>query len=314
MPYIPPAPDATLPGQPTPDGVAKQDVHIVDLPPEIRKSFLLSMVFFPTLVGATICVILFLGWWTFAKPKDSNQYALALTSADSRHRWEAARELAENIGNPAIYDSKMLTVLIEILQNSELDKEAEKWSPSSMIRPDDEQKSHLRWWAAGMVGHFGSVLPAQTDKDRAREALIRALEDKDLAICAASGLSLLNDPLARVSLVHQLETNDDPAVQSAAAFALGSIGRYSMTRGAAAEAEVDSFRQPLLSIYNSSHDAYVLDNTAIALARLKDPSGKERLLKMEKNEDADIRDLARRALGILDSTIQTNSSASTGSK
>ena len=86
MAYIPPAPGSTKLGEPTPDGVPKQAVHIADLPPEVRKNFLTSMVYFPTLVGAMVCLIMFLGWWLLHSDKTPTQYADALTSNDPRLR------------------------------------------------------------------------------------------------------------------------------------------------------------------------------------------------------------------------------------
>src|SRR6185295_20108437 len=97
MAYIPPEPGSTTAGQPTPAGVQKQDVHITDLPPEVRKSFLKSMVFFPSMVGAAICLLMFVGWLTIFKPKEPTQYAVELDSPDMRRRMSAAREMAERI-------------------------------------------------------------------------------------------------------------------------------------------------------------------------------------------------------------------------
>ena len=107
-------------GQPTPEGVPKQDVHITDLPPEVRKSFLMSMVFFPSMIGAAICAIMFLGWITIFRPKDATQYAAELGSPDMRRRWTAAREMGEHITQygeekfTKIYGPETLTALIDI--------------------------------------------------------------------------------------------------------------------------------------------------------------------------------------------------------
>ncbi len=301
MPYVPPPPGSTVPGQPTPDGVKKQDVHIADLPPEVRRSFLLSMVFFPTLVGATICVVLFLGFYIMFKPKDGAEFARELRSPDARRRWTAARELAESIRPDArIYHPDVLTALIEILENPELDKEVETWTPTSMIRPkaEDEQGSRLRWFAARMVGHVGGVLSEPANKDRALAALLKALDDKNLGVFAAEGLSFLKDPRALDPLVKQLESNPDTAVRAAAAKALGAIGAHVLSQKAA-DGEVDRFREPLRAAFQNQKDPHVLDNAAIALARLKDGTGKTRLQELEKNDDAVVRDHARRALEIL---------------
>jgi len=326
MAYVPPAPGTTIPGQPTPEGVPKQDAHIADLPPEVRKSFLLSMVFFPSLVGATICLVIFLGYWTVFKTKEPQQFARELSTNDPRRRWSAARELAESIPpadpNPSapknrIYDPVVLTALINILENKELDKEAEAWSPTAMIKKDDEG-SRIRWWAAPMVGHFASRMDDRIDRKRGLQALLQALQEKDLAMFAAKGLSLLKDPAAREPLAVILQdTNQDPAVQAAAANAMGAIGEYALLQKFYAlkeagktpakwdeiysfDRELEKFRQPLRDAFEHIKDPTVLDNVAVALARLRDPAGRARLQELLKHSDSVVRDHAERALSTLD--------------
>lgn len=322
MAYVPPAPGSTVPGQPTPEGVPKQDAHIADLPPEVRRSFLLSMVFFPSLVGATICLVIFLGYWTVFKAKEPLQFAAELTSNDPRRRWSAARELAESIPpadpNPnspknRIYDPVVLTALIAILENKELDKEAQAWSPTAMIKKEDEG-SRIRWWAAPMVGHFAARMDDRIDRKRGLQALLKALEEKDLAVFAAKGLSLLKDPAAREPLTVILQDSaQDPAVQAAAANAMGATGEYAllqkyyaMKNNAKAPAgweeiyssdtDLELYRQPLREAFTRIKDPTVLDNIAVALARLRDPSGKTRLQELTKHSDSVVRDHAERAL------------------
>jgi hypothetical protein len=321
MPYVPPTPGSTTPGQPTPEGVKKQDAHIADLPPEVRRSFLLSMVFFPSLVGATICLIMFLGWWTLFKPKEAPQYARDLRSADMRRRWQAARELGEamqpapvnekgeildTVPDEKIYQPEVLGALIEIVQNAELDQETEVWSPASMIKQGDERSSRLRWWAAAMIGHFAAVLPDPVDRERGYQALIGALHDKsdaNLAVYACRGLSLLKDPRAGEHLVKMLNS-DDSGVKAAAAVALGCIGFHAICHNTK-NVDLDAFRTPLRATYKAGGDRLVLDNTAIALARLKDGTGKDRLEQMQKSdEDPVVRDHARRALETLTGIAQ----------
>jgi HEAT repeat protein len=325
MAYVPPPPGSTTPGQPTPEGVHKQAVNINDLPPEVRKSFLLSMVFFPTLVGATICAVIFLGWWTLFENKKPEQFAKELLSTDARRRKVAQRELAEKLGDKAIYSTVTLNALIDMVNNPELDKEAEQWSPQTMIT-GDELRASPRWWAAAMAGHFAAKLPDAADKTRAREALIKALKEKNLGIFAARGLSLMRDPQARDALVERLENGDDVAIKTAATSALGAIGEYVIALGAglestneadrkyaaekltesgikpekaAVEAALNSYREPLQKAFKESSTAEVKDNAAIALARLRDPLGKEHLTSLTKSEDAVIRDHAQRALKAL---------------
>jgi len=298
MAYVPPPAGSTVLGQPTPAGVPKQSAHIADLPPEVRRSFLLSMVFFPTIVGAMVCLILFLGYYVVFQPKNAVQYGAELTSADARRRWVAARELAENISNPRIYNSQTLTTLIEILENPDLDKESLAWTPSSSIKDPDEKTSSLRWWAAPIVGTFGAALPDPVDKDRALAALLKALDDKNVSVFAAVGLSHLKDARAREPLARHLASDPDPGARVAAAIALGTIGD-SLQTPQVAESEIESFRTPLRNAYKTEKDEDVLNNVAVALARMKDPLGKERLLTLSKSEDAVARDKARKALEIL---------------
>ena len=301
MAYVPPTPGSTVPGQPTPGDVPKQDVHIADLPPEVRRSFLLSMVFFPTLVGAVICAVIFLGWWTLFQNKDSDQYARDLTGNDSRRRLMAARELGEHIGDPRIYQPATLNALIEILQNPALDKDAEQWSPQSLITPDGEVSgSRLRWFAADLLGHVAALLPEEADRKRGLDALLKAMNEKDIAVFAARGLSLLKDPAACETLVAHLKTDPDPAVKAACAHAIGAIGAYVIAANKGDDAALKPYREPLRQAYASETDQDLRDNVAIALARLKDPTGQPRLLELSKSEDAVIRDNAQRALKALE--------------
>jgi len=301
MAYVPPTPGSTVPGQPTPGDVPKQDVHIADLPPEVRRSFLLSMVFFPTLVGAVICAVIFLGWWTLFQNKEPEQYARDLTSNDSRRRLMAARELGEHMGDERIYKPATMNALIEILQNPELDKDAQQWSPQSLITPDGEVSgSRLRWFAADMLGHVAALMPEEADRKRGLQALLKAMSEKDIAVFAARGLSLLKDPEARETLVAHLQTDPDPGVKAACAHALGALGAFQIAAKKADDASLKPYRDPLRQAYGTETDQDLRDNIAIALARLKDPTGQPRLLELSKNEDAVIRDNAQRALKALE--------------
>ena len=309
MAYVPPPPGSTTAGEPTPDGVRKQDVHITDLPPEVRKSFLLSMVFFPSLVGAAICLALFLGWVTLFKPKEPAQYAQELESPDMRRRWTAAREMSEHISpvntedNPRIYVPETLTALIKIMENPDLDKETDTWSPSGSIRQDDE-KGSLRAWAAMMTGHVGAILPLPADRDRAYSALAKGLDDKELTLFAARGMAYLRDSRAIDALARHVNDDADAGHRWAAAEALGSIGWAQMQSKDGTDG-ADKVRLALKNAYaveNSKpkRDDTLLDNLAIALARVKDSTALERLHALEKHAEPSVRDQARRALEILE--------------
>ena len=309
MAYIPPPPGSTAPGQPTPEGVTKQSVHITDLPPEVRKNFLMSMIFFPSMVGAAICAVMFLGWVTIFKPKEPAQYALELGSSDMRRRWTAARELSEHIKqygetqNTRIYSPETLTALIQILDNPDLDRETPSWSPSGSIRQDDE-KGSLRAWAAMMTGHVGAILPLPADRDRAYSALAKGLDDKELTLFAARGMAYLRDSRAIDALARHVNDDADAGHRWAAAEALGSIGWAQMQSKDGTDG-ADKVRLALKNAYaveNSKpkRDDTLLDNLAIALARVKDSTALERLHALEKHAEPSVRDQARRALEILE--------------
>lgn len=314
MAYVPPPPGSTTAGEPTPDGVRKQDVHITDLPPEVRKSFLLSMVFFPSLVGAAICLALFLGWVTLFKPKEPAQYAQELESPDMRRRWTAAREMSEHISpvntedNPRIYVPETLTALIKIMENPDLDKETEAWSPSGSIKQDQE-KSSIRWWAAYTVGHVGAKLKNPADTERAYQALIKALDEKtNIAIWAAMGLSFMRDARAAEALDRHLESDPNAGVRWACAKALGSIGEYQMQKKETFEAaeRIRGFLQNAFQRENAkpNKDDYVLNNLAVALAHMHDSTGLARLHELEVHDDPVVREIARNALTVLNTPLK----------
>jgi hypothetical protein len=312
MAYVPPPPNSTALGQPTPEGVPKQDVHITDLPPEVRKSFLISMVFFPSLIGAAICALMFLGWVTIFRPKEATQYAQELGSSDMRRRWTAAREMGEHITQygeekfTRIYGPETLTALLEILKNPDLDKEVDEWTPSNSLRAEQE-KGSLRAWAALMTGHIGGVSKVKADRERAYRGLIAALNEKEVALFAARGLSLLRDARAVDALATKLDPAVDPGARWAAAEALGSIGWFEMQEPTAGDPEI--VRNHLRLAYRAENsrtqpDRFMLDNLAISLARLKDSEGRPLLNTLEKDHDPVVREQARRAIEILEMPLE----------
>src|SRR5262249_40418757 len=121
--------------------------------------------------------------------------------------------------------------------------------------------------------------------------------DKNLTVFAARGLCLMKDARAKDALVKHL-SDEDTGARAAAANALGAIGSYLLS-SKAPESDVEAFRIPLRAAFAEMQDENVLDNIAIALARMKEPLGKERLVALSKSEDAVARDNARRALEIL---------------
>ncbi|MEI6231616.1 MAG: HEAT repeat domain-containing protein [Planctomycetota bacterium] len=309
MAYVPPPPGSTEVGQPTPDGVRKQDVHITDLPPEVRKSFLLSMVFFPSLVGAAICVVLFLGWIALFKPKEPAQYALELDSPDMRRRWTAAREMSEHISryneqdNARIYVPETLSALIKIMENPDLDKETEAWSPSGSIKQDQE-KSSIRWWAAYTVGHIGAKSNVPADTERAYQALMKALDEKNtIAIWAAMGLSFMRDARAADTLAKHMEIDPNAGVRWACAKTLGSIGEYQIQEKKYDAAErILGYLKEAFQRENAKtkKDEYLINNLAVALAHMNDSTGLPRLRELELHDDPIVRAIAKDALKILD--------------
>ncbi len=314
MAYVPPAPGSTQPGQPTPSDVPKQDVHITDLPPEVRKSFLMSMVFFPSLIGAAICLVMFLGWVTIFKPKEPKQYALELSSPDMRRRRMAARELSEHIRpygekqDSPIYSPEVVTALIQILDNPDLDQEAQDWSPSNTGRQDNERFS-LRQWAAYQLGHIAAQMK-DPDHERAYQALLKALDEKPLTIHAAAGLARFGDTRAIDALAKHLNEDTDLGLRTAAGVALGSIGYKELFKKNGYD-NAEKIRQALRTAYQNENsrakpDAGLLDNLAVALGRTKDSTAKARIEALAKSEDSADREHARAALEILDKPIPTN--------
>lgn len=311
MAYVPPAPGSTQPGQPTPSDVPKQDVHITDLPPEVRKSFLMSMVFFPSLIGAAICLVMFLGWVTIFKPKEPKQYALELSSNDMRRRRMAARELSEHIRpygekqDSPIYSPEVVTALIQILDNPDLDQEAQDWSPSNAMRQDNERFS-LRQWAAYQLGHIAAQMK-DPDHERAYQALIKALDEKPLTISTAAGLARFGDPRAIDALAKHLAEDTDPMHRKAAGVALGSIG-YKLLFKKDGYDNAEKVRAALRTAYQTENSrgqpsADLLDNFSVALGRAKDSTGKARIEALEKSADPSDREHARQALDILNKPI-----------
>ncbi|HLX62841.1 MAG TPA: HEAT repeat domain-containing protein [Planctomycetota bacterium] len=306
MAYVPPTPGSTTSGQPTPSDVPKQDAHITDLPPEVRKSFLRSMVFFPSMVGAGICLLMFVGWIVlFNKPKTPEQFARELESPNMRERWEAARELSDHIshyGEPdsRIYSPVVLSALLKIMDSPELDKEAAAWSPSSAIKQDQE-KTSLRWWAARIAGHIAARLTDPADKNRACAALLKALDERGaLGVCAAQGLAYMRERRAVDPLAHILETSDDSLLRGISAKALGEIGAYHMTQPDGLEV-ADKVRLILTDAFQRENaraqkDEDLLDNLALALAEVHDSTGLARIHALEKSESENARLGARLAL------------------
>jgi len=295
--------------------VAKQDVHIRDLPPEVRRSFLLSMVFFPAVVGGGVCGILFLGWWFLREPKKSAQYALELregmaAGGNRRSRWKVAREVAENKDRPEVLNPDVLAALLEIVQKPELDEDVDVWSPSDMLRSADERRTSVRVWAAYLSGFVGGRL---NDPDgRAAETLVQALNEprgKDaetntrMRLYTAQGLALLKDLNTAEALIQRLQHDPDVGVRAACAYALGAVGWYHFTSGAAPNApalKLEQIRAALREAYQKDHGQYVTWNTAIALARLKDDTGRQALEHMLVDDNPETQQEARKALDLLD--------------
>lgn len=314
MSYTPPPPGSTEVGKPTPDDVPKQDAHIRDLPPEVRRSFLLSMVFFPSAVGAGICLVLFIGWWTLREPKKAPQYALELregiSAGSKRTRWQVAREIAEHINDPAVQDPDVLSALLDIVEKPDLDEEVEVWSPSDMIRKAEERRVRLRWWAAYFAGHLGGVL--KDPNGRTAKVLTKTVQEESredaqtaagLRTYAAEGLALLKD-LDTVDVLAKRATSDgDAGVRATAAYALGSIGFHHYTSGAVTGASpqtLEAIRAALREAYLKDNDLDVTYNAAIALARIQDDTGRKTLDKLTENPDPLLQAQARKALAILE--------------
>lgn len=314
MAYTPPPPGSTEVGKPTPEGIPKQDANIRDLPPEVRRSFLLSMVFFPSAVGAGICLVLFMGWWTLREPKKADQYARELrdgiSAGTKRTRWQVAREVAEHVESPEVRNPLVLAALLDIVEKPELDEEVETWSPSDMIRKAEERRVRLRWWAAYLSGHLGGVL---NDPDgRALKVLSKAAQEQNqqdpetaagLRMYAAEGLALLKSLPSAELLMQQLGHDPDNGVRITSAYALGAIGYHHYTSGAVKDAPPalqEQIKETLRTAYKKDTDIDVTYNAAIALARMKDETGRKALEKLLANPNPMLQAQARKALEVLD--------------
>lgn len=313
MAYQPPPPGATELGQPTPKDVPKQSVEIKELPPEVRRNFLMAMVFFPSLVGAGICAVLFLGWYLLRDNKTPGQYVDQLRAGVSdgtrRSRWQIARELGEHINDPKLHTPEVLTALLEIVENPALDEEVETWSPSTMIRKPDERRTRLRWFAAYYAGHLSGRL----QDPRGTAALIAALDEQNSAdpasaagmrYFAAAGLGLIKDPAAFAPLLKHLEIDPDPGVRAIAAKSIGAIAEHRYYREgtlAQADDQLEAVRAGLRTAFQKDGDLDVSYNTAIALARIRDETGRTALQELAKSEDPLHQRMAKQALELLPS-------------
>ncbi|MBI3829968.1 MAG: HEAT repeat domain-containing protein [Planctomycetes bacterium] len=314
MSYSPPPPGSTEVGKPTPEDVPKQDAHIRDLPPEVRRSFLLSMVFFPAAVGGGICLVLFIGWWTLREPKKSDQYALELrngiAAGSKRTRWQVAREMSEHINDKEVQNPDVLNALLDIVEKPELDEEVETWSPSDMIRKAEERRVRLRWWAAYYAGPLAGLLG--DPGGRGLKVLSKAAEEESrddpqtaagLRMYAADGLALFKNLDSIDVLIRRLSTDGDSGVRETCAYALGAIGFHHYTSGAVQGAPVEkleAIREALRHAYLKDNDLDVTYNAAIALARIKDDTGKNALEKLLENPNPMLQGQARKALEILE--------------
>jgi len=317
MAYTPPPPGSTEVGKPTPSDVPKQSVEIKDLPPEVRRSFLLSMVFFPSIVGASVCFVVFLGYYFLSDKKSAAQYAAELRegvkTANVRTRWVTARNLSEAFNSKdreRLYDPDLLSAMIEVLTNPALDEDGEAWSPSDMIRAEGEKRAKLRFYIAPLVG----LLAAEIDDPRGAEALLRVMAEEPgrdkqgqldaanlRAICALTlgNMHALNavEPLKRA-----LAEDPDERVRVHCALALGSIAVWMRKTGVdgAAEKSEDIRLALRVAFERPGQAANVLENAAVALARLKDPSGRAVLEELSHDADPNAQRMAKQALEALD--------------
>ncbi|MCZ7647550.1 MAG: HEAT repeat domain-containing protein [Planctomycetota bacterium] len=312
MSYAPPPPGTTEVGKPTPGDVPKQAVEIRDLPPEARRNFLMAMVFFPTLVGASICLVLFLGWWLLRDAKSPERYVAELRAGvndgSRRTRWAVARELAENISDKRLHTPEILGALLELVEKPELDEEVEPWSPSTMIRNEDEKQPRLRWYAAYFAGHLAGIL----DDKHGTEVLLKALEETQagdprsaagMRYYAAAGLGLAKHAAAVPGLQKHLLDDPDAGVRAICAKSLGAIGEFLYFREGAAPGDpenLEALREALRRAFQKDKDVDVGYNAAIALARLRDETGRAALESLAQSEDAQHQRMAKQALALIE--------------
>ena len=190
--------------------------------------------------------------WLVAEERSSLDHLRDIKSGSSTRRWQAAFELAKQLNNMDREDRAEIDRLVPEMVDTF--SEAERDDP------------RVRRYLALALGHVGDP--------RAVPALLEALSDDDpeTRIYAIWALGSVGDERAVEPLIEFVQ-HDDPGIRKMAVYSLGTLG--------AAEA------RPMLQAALGDYEMDVAWNAAMALAKLGDGSGRDRILQMLDREFLD---------------------------
>jgi HEAT repeat protein len=199
-------------------------------------------------VLACVGLFLFFGWLV-AEEKSSLDHLRDIKSGGTTRRWQAAFELAKQLNNIDRQDQEDIDRLVPEMIDT--------------FREADRDDPRVRRYLALALGHVGDP--------QAVPVLLEALSDDDpeTRIYAIWALGSLGDERAVEPLV-ELVQHDDPGIRKMAVYGLGSLGAE----------EARNTLQAALGDYEMD----VAWNAAIALAKLGDDSGRDRIFQMLDRE------------------------------
>ncbi len=208
-------------------------------------SNLLQFFLIPAMVVfACVGLFLFFGWLV-AEEKSSLDHLRDIKSGGTTRRWQAAFELAKQLNNIDRQDQADIDRLVPEMIDT--------------FREADRDDPRVRRYLALALGHVGDP--------QAVPVLLEALSDGDpeTRIYAIWALGSLGDERAVEPLL-ELVQHDDPGLRKMAVYSLGTLGAE----------ESRATLQAALGDYEMD----VAWNAAIALAKLGDDSGRDRIFQM----------------------------------
>lgn len=199
-------------------------------------------------VFACVGLFLFFGWLV-AEEKSSVDHLRDIKSGSATRRWQAAFELAKQLNNIDRQDQRDIDRLVPEMIDAF--REAERDDP------------RVRRYLALALGHVGDP--------QAVPVLLEALSDDDpeTQIYSIWALGSLGDERAVEALL-ELAQSADPGIRKMAVYSLGTLG--------AEEARIT------LQAALGDYEMDVAWNAAIALAKLGDDSGRDRIFQMLDRE------------------------------
>ncbi len=199
-------------------------------------------------VFACVGLFLFFGWLV-AEEKSSLDHLRDIKSGGTTRRWQAAFELAKQLNNIDRQDQADIDRLVPEMIDT--------------FREADRDDPRVRRYLALALGHVGDP--------QAVPVLLEALSDGDpeTRIYAIWALGSLGDEHAVEPLL-ELVQHDDPGLRKMAVYSLGTLGAE----------EARATLQAALGDYEMD----VAWNAAIALAKLGDDSGRDRIFQMLDRE------------------------------